>query len=49
MRYASGVHAPRVLILGAQELERGVVTVRDMTSAEQSEVPEDGVAQALAQ
>ena len=49
MRYASGVQAPRVLILGAQELERGVVTVRDMTSAEQSEVPEDGVVQALAQ
>ena len=40
MRYASAVGSPTVLIIGARELERGVVTVRDMATAEQREAAE---------
>jgi histidyl-tRNA synthetase len=37
MRYASSVGAKTVVILGPKELEKGVVTVRDMATAEQKE------------
>ena len=47
MRYASSVGAPTVLILGDAELAKGVVTVRDMGTAEQHEVRRDDVAAAL--
>ena len=43
MRYASAIGSPTVLILGARELERGVVTMRDMATAEQREVSENQI------
>jgi histidyl-tRNA synthetase len=49
MRFASSTEASQVLILGDQELERGVVTMRDMTTAEQREVPQADAAKALEQ
>ena len=39
LRYASAVGARGVFILGAAELERGVVAYRDMAAGEQREVP----------
>ncbi len=47
MRYASALASPAVLILGDQELERGTVTLRNMTTADQQEVAADGVHDAL--
>ena len=47
MRYASALASPAVLILGDQELERGTVTLRNMTTADQQEVAADGVHGAL--
>ena len=47
MRYASSVGALTVLILGEAELAKGVVTVRDMATAEQREVPRADVGTAL--
>ncbi|MDO8662649.1 MAG: histidine--tRNA ligase [Candidatus Omnitrophota bacterium] len=38
MRRANDLHARRVLIIGDNEIEKGVVTLKDMTSGEQSEV-----------
>ena len=43
MRYASAVGSPTVVLIGDRELERGVVTVRDMATAEQQESPETGL------
>ncbi|MBM3941144.1 MAG: histidine--tRNA ligase [SAR202 cluster bacterium] len=48
MRYADSVRAPKVLILGPQELERGIVTMRDMAAAAQVEVPIDEAPDRLA-
>ena len=48
MRYASGVGASRVLILGDAELAKDVVTLRDMTAGEQREVPIADVGRELA-
>ncbi|MCH8199664.1 MAG: histidine--tRNA ligase, partial [Chloroflexi bacterium] len=48
MRYASSIGAPTVLILGEAELAKGVVTVRDMATAEQREVRRADVGTALA-
>jgi histidyl-tRNA synthetase len=39
MRYASSQNASHVLILGDDEIGKGVVTARDMESGEQREVP----------
>jgi histidyl-tRNA synthetase len=44
MKRADRVGAPISLIAGQSELERGVVTVRDMASSEQEEVPRDRAA-----
>jgi len=38
MRYASSMRAPQVLIIGEQELAKGVVTVRQMDTGAQQEV-----------
>jgi histidyl-tRNA synthetase len=40
MRYASSIGARTTVILGPKELERGVVTLRDMESGQQREEPE---------
>jgi len=42
------VNAHTAIILGDDELEKGVATIRDMESGEQQEVPLDGIAAALA-
>lgn len=47
MRYASSTEAPTVLILGEAELERSVVTVRDMATGEQRETAEAAVVSEL--
>jgi histidyl-tRNA synthetase len=47
MRYASSVGAKTVVILGPKELESGVVTVRDMATAEQKEEPQAGLLKSL--
>ena len=39
LRYASGIGAPDVLILGDAELAKGVATHRDMAAGEQREIP----------
>ncbi len=39
MRYASGIGAPHVLIVGDTELAKGTVTIRDMAKGEQREAP----------
>jgi histidyl-tRNA synthetase len=44
MRYASGVDAQQVLILGDAELAQGVVTVREMDKGEQRQLRVDEVA-----
>ena len=48
MRFASAVGSPTVLILGAREIERGVVTVRDMATAKQEEAAESELERVLA-
>ncbi len=47
MRYASALESATVLILGEQELERGVVTLRDMGTSEQRELPQSEVVRSL--
>jgi histidyl-tRNA synthetase len=47
MRYASSVGAKTVVIVGPKELENGVVTVRDMATAEQKEEPQAGLLKSL--
>ena len=39
MKTASREGARTVLVLGPEELEKGVVVARDMTSGEQREIP----------
>jgi histidyl-tRNA synthetase len=39
MRQASGINARFALILGAGEISDGTVTVRDLTTSEQSRLP----------
>jgi histidyl-tRNA synthetase len=39
MRYASSLESTSVLIIGEQEIERSVVTLRDMSTSEQRELP----------
>ena len=48
MARAAKVNAHTAVILGDDELEKGVATLRDMESGEQQEVPLDGIAAALA-
>lgn len=43
MRFASSLNAPHVLIIGPDELEKQIVTVRDMHKQQQSSVPEERV------
>ena len=40
LRYASSIDATHAVIVGEDELERGVVTLRDMTRGEQREIDE---------
>jgi histidyl-tRNA synthetase len=47
MRYASALGAPKVVLIGPREIEQGVVTVRDMATAEQKEEPESGLLRSL--
>lgn len=47
MRYASAMGAPKVVLIGPKEIERGVVTIRDMATAEQKEEPESGLLESL--
>ena len=47
LRYASNMAAPHVLILGDAELAKNTVTLRDMVSGEQEEVPAEEVARRL--
>jgi len=47
MRYAASIDARTVVILGPKELERGVVTVRDMATGEQKEEPASGLLDVL--
>lgn len=44
LKYASGIPARNAVLVGADELARGVVTVRNMASGEQKEVPAGEVA-----
>lgn len=46
-KYADQIDVPYVLILGASEVERGVVNVRDMESGEEREMTEDEVLSVL--
>jgi histidyl-tRNA synthetase len=39
LKHAGAIGARKVLIAGAKDLQRGLVTVRDMTSGEQVEIP----------
>lgn len=39
MRYASSLDAPRVFILGDAEMAQGAVTVREMASGTQQQLP----------
>ena len=43
MRYASALGASKVVLIGPREMERGVVTVRDMVTAKQNEELENGL------
>lgn len=49
LRYASSIEATHAIIVGEEELKRGVVTLRDMARGEQREVDEqaDAVARAV--
>jgi histidyl-tRNA synthetase len=47
LRYASDLRIPWVVIAGDAEIERGTVQLKDMTSGEQVEVPQDTLAAAL--
>ena len=48
LRYANSMDVPCALILGDDELSRGVVVLRDMSRAEQHEVPLASAASAVA-
>ncbi len=47
MKYADKLGARLVLLLGEDEVQRGVVTLRNMSSKQQSEVPVEGLVQAI--
>jgi histidyl-tRNA synthetase len=49
MKQADRLGARRVVIIGGDELARGVAVVRDMSSGEQGEVPLDGLEEHLAE
>ena len=48
LRYAAAVDATHAAILGADELARGSVTLRDLTKSDQREVSMDALAAVLA-
>jgi histidyl-tRNA synthetase len=48
LKYASSLGVRVVIILGPDEIEQGIVTVRDMASREQSKVPASEAAAAVA-
>ena len=43
MKHANKVNAGYAVLIGADELARGVVTVRDLDTGEQQDVPHDAV------
>ncbi len=47
-KYADKVNAPLIAILGGDELQKGVVKVRNMSTREETEIPVDGAAGAIA-
>ena len=47
LRYASNTGATHAVIIGDDELAKGVATLRDLDNRSQSEVPMDGLAEAL--
>ena len=47
LRYASRVGATHAVIIGDNELDKGVATLRDLDNSSQSEVALDGLAEAL--
>lgn len=47
LKHAAGLGAPRTVIIGPREHERGVATVRDMTSGDQAEVAQSDLADVL--
>ena len=47
LRYAASVNATHAAILGADELARGSVTLRDLSRSDQRDVPMDKLADAL--
>ena len=49
LKYASSIRARYAVIVGAKELAEGSVTLRDMTSGEQTLVPVDSLASAIRQ
>ncbi|MGB9826538.1 MAG: histidine--tRNA ligase, partial [Desulfofundulus sp.] len=49
MKYAGKLEVGLVAILGSDELKRGVVTLRDMTTGSQEEVPLEHLAQEIRQ
>lgn len=46
-KYADGIHVPYVLILGEEEVKNGSVSLRNMTTGAQDQVPVDQVADAI--
>lgn len=47
MRYGSGIGAQRVLILGSNELAQGTISIRDMATSQQIEVPLEHIRSAM--
>jgi histidyl-tRNA synthetase len=47
LRYATSLAASHAVIIGDDELERGVVVVRDLGKGEQREVPMDELSTAF--
>jgi histidyl-tRNA synthetase len=47
MRYASSASATHAVIIGDDELERGVVVLRNLSSSDQTEVHPDRVAESI--
>jgi histidyl-tRNA synthetase len=47
-KYADKVSVPLIAILGGDELLKGVVKVRNMSTREETEIPVDGAAAAIA-
>lgn len=46
-KHANRIHAAKTIVIGDSELEAGKLTIKDMESGEQTEVPMDGIVAAL--